>query len=117
MEGFMEMHDGEKTVRKQPILPPRPFDQRLDILHPPCRDAQPQRAHQATRRAYNRSTLIVERKELMQGWADMLDDFRKGKTEVSLLPRKKVAASGKTKGATPTPDNAMQPVPDGDAAP
>jgi hypothetical protein len=77
-------------------------------------------AHQeqnATRRAYNRSTLIVERKELMQGWADMLDDFRKGKTAVSLLPRKKVAASGKTKGAAPTPDNAMQPVPDGDAAP
>jgi len=25
---------------------------------------------------------------LMQGWADMLDDFRKGKTEVSLVPRK-----------------------------
>ncbi len=47
-------------------------------------------AHQernATRRAYNRSTLLVERKELMQGWADMLDDFRKGKTEVSLVPR------------------------------
>jgi integrase len=47
-------------------------------------------AHQeqnATRRAYNRATLLVERKELMQGWADMLDDFRQGKTEVSLVPR------------------------------
>jgi hypothetical protein len=77
-------------------------------------------AHQeqnATRRAYNRSTLLVERKELMQGWADMLDDFRKGKTAISLVPRKKVAASGKTKSAAPAPDNAMQPVPDGDAAP
>jgi integrase len=47
-------------------------------------------AHQernATRRAYNRATLLVERKEVMQGWADMLDDFRAGKTEISLVPR------------------------------
>jgi integrase len=47
-------------------------------------------AHQernASRRAYNRSTLLVERRELMQAWADQLDDFRKGKTEVSLVPR------------------------------
>lgn len=47
-------------------------------------------AHQernATRRAYNRSTLLVERRKLMQAWADMLDDFRVGKHEASLLPR------------------------------
>jgi integrase len=48
-------------------------------------------AHQernATRRAYNRATLLGERRELMQGWADMLDDFRAGKTEILLVPRK-----------------------------
>jgi integrase len=42
-------------------------------------------AHQernATRRAYNRATLLVERRELMQAWADMLDGLRAGKTEV-----------------------------------
>ena len=47
-------------------------------------------AHQeqnATRRAYNRATLLVERKELMQSWADLLDDFRQGKTEVLLALR------------------------------
>ncbi len=44
-------------------------------------------AHQkrnASRRAYNRATLINERRELMQGWADMLDDLRAGRKRVSL---------------------------------
>ncbi len=52
-------------------------------------------AHQernATRRAYNRATLLVERKEVMQGWADLLDDFRQGKTEISLVPRQVACA-------------------------
>jgi len=65
-------------------------------------------AHQernATRRAYNRSTLLVERKELMQGWADMLDDFRKGKTEVSLVPRKAAGSSSHANGTGSVPDS------------
>jgi hypothetical protein len=77
-------------------------------------------AHQeqnATRRAYNRATLLVERKELMQGWADMLDDLRQGKTEVSLASRKKAATSSQTNGAGSAQDSAMPPMPDGDEAP
>jgi integrase len=58
-------------------------------------------AHQeqnATRRAYNRSTLLAERKALMQGWADMLDDFRKGKTEVSLAPHAETVVTDQVGG-------------------
>lgn len=76
-------------------------------------------AHQeqnATRRAYNRATLLVERKEVMQGWADMLDDFRQGKTEVSLVPRKTVSSS-QPNGTESAPGEVMQPMPDGDVAP
>lgn len=47
-------------------------------------------AHQernATRRAYNRATLLAERRELMQDWADLLDEFRRGGTAVPLALR------------------------------
>jgi integrase len=47
-------------------------------------------AHQeqnATRRAYNRATLLVERRELMQRWADLLDGFRAGENRGALATR------------------------------
>jgi hypothetical protein len=48
---------------------------------------------------------VAEGKELMQGWADLLDDFRKGKTEVSLVPRKAAGSSSHANGTGSVPDS------------
>jgi hypothetical protein len=46
-------------------------------------------------RAYNRTAHLVERRKMMQSWADYLDKLREGDIKVVPLWRKRASAAGR----------------------